>query len=114
MKLGAYSIFDKLADVYFKPFFVGQDGEAHRMFIDLVNDEKTVLNRHPQDYSLYRIGEFNDNSGELIKTTPKHLANATTVLRKLTNKFNIDELVKENDKELINLTEVNNEAKAKS
>lgn len=106
MKLGAYSIFDKKADVYSKPFFVGQDGEASRMFIDLVNDSKTTLHRHPEDYSLYRIGEFNDNSGEIIKCLPKHITNATTVKKSETNLFEDIGKVVEDKKNLINMHEV--------
>ena len=79
MKLGIYSIFDKKSDVYSNPMFFKKDGEATRTFSDITNDPKTTLYNHPEDYSLYMIGYFNDNSGELIKNPPRHVMNATTV-----------------------------------
>lgn len=79
MKKGIYSIFDKKSDVFANPMFFLKDGEATRTFSDITNDPKTTIYSHPEDYSLYMIGTFNDNSGEIVKNNPKHIVNATTV-----------------------------------
>lgn len=65
MKLMSYCFFDSAAGVYQRPFFLGADGEATRLFVDLVNEKDHAMNRHPNDYSIFRIGSFNDVSGRL-------------------------------------------------
>ncbi len=66
MMLRAYSIFDVASGLYQRPFFVGADGEALRLFIDLVAEKDHPVGKHPNDYSLFRLGEFNDISGVLV------------------------------------------------
>ncbi len=66
MKLNAYCIFDTAAAVYQRPFFVGQDGEATRMFCDLTGELEHPVGKHPEDYALFRVGTFNDNDGKMI------------------------------------------------
>lgn len=65
MKLNVYSIYDSKAQAYNKPFYFHYDGEAIRAFADTVEDPKSVINRHPADYRLYRIGDFDDRGGVL-------------------------------------------------
>lgn len=59
----AYSVFDVKASVYGTPFFFHNDKMAIRVFSDLVNDPSSSLNRHPEDYSLWSLGEYDDNVG---------------------------------------------------
>ena len=40
--------------------------EARRLASDCVSDSQTPMSRHPQDFRLVRIAEFDDNSGVLI------------------------------------------------
>lgn len=61
----AFSIYDEKAKVFHQPFYFSQRGEAVRVISDTVSDPKTSLNRHPEDYKLYQIGSFDDNSGRL-------------------------------------------------
>lgn len=68
MKLKVFSIFDVKAKVYSNPFFMPQSGQAMRAFGDLVVDEKSEVCRHPEDYSLFQVGEYDDNSGIFDKT----------------------------------------------
>lgn len=72
-----YSILDLKAGAFCTPFFLTNDNLARRAFGDAVLDSSTGVNKHPEDYNLYRIGEFDDNSGELIKIKcPEFLAKA--------------------------------------
>ncbi len=66
MKLNAYCIFDSAASVYQRPFFVGADGEAVRLFIDLVEEKDHPVGKHPECYSLFRVGSFNDQNGSIV------------------------------------------------
>lgn len=67
MKQIVYSVFDDKAGVYGTPIFVNSQGIAVRSFSDAVKESGSVFARHASDYKLYRIGEFDNVSGELIK-----------------------------------------------
>lgn len=64
MIYGVYSVFDQRVKCYAQPFYAANNEVAARMFSDVVNDTGTVVGRHPSDFSLHRIGSFNDNLGE--------------------------------------------------
>ncbi len=66
MKLNAYSIFDSASGLYMRPFFNGSDGEAKRAFGDIAMDAEHPIGMHPEDYSLHRIGIFDDNTAKII------------------------------------------------
>lgn len=76
MKQNIYSIFDAAAGVYNVPFFQNNDALALRAFSDLANDQDTTIGRHPNDYTLYRIGTFNIETGLVEAENPASLANA--------------------------------------
>lgn len=77
MILKVYALIDLKAGNYGTPFFCASNGLAIRMFSDLVRDPKTTLSRHPDDFQLFCLGEFDDNSGELISLNkPEYLSKA--------------------------------------
>lgn len=65
MKLNAYTIFDVASGTYMRPFFTGADGEAKRGFKDIASDAEHAVGQHPEDYTLYRVGSWNDVTGKL-------------------------------------------------
>jgi len=65
MKTQLYGIFDTAAGVYQKPFFGQSDGEVIRSFQDISVDAEHPIGRHPEHYSLYRLGTFDDNNGKV-------------------------------------------------
>lgn len=76
MILKVYALTDLKAGNYSTPFFCASNGLAIRMFSDLVRDPKTTLSRHPDDFQLFCLGEFDDNSGELTSKKPEFLSKA--------------------------------------
>lgn len=70
MKINIYSVFDVKSQLYGTPFFMLRDEIAQRAFADLVNDKSTMVSRHPEDFLLYKIGEFWDDSGNVSSTIP--------------------------------------------
>lgn len=86
MKVNVYSIFDEKAAAYAPPFFMGHNGQAIRAFSDLVEDNKSAISRHPADYTLYKLGEFDDNSGVIKGVQPEFLARASDFVSKDINK----------------------------
>jgi len=65
MKLIIIAVKDRAADLYGKPFYVRTRAEAIRSFTDEVNNKQSQINQHPEDYDLYEIGTFDEDSGEL-------------------------------------------------
>lgn len=63
MKLKVFSILDTKADVFHAPFYFGAVGLAVRAFKDLANDSNSTVSRHPDDFRLFEIGVFDDQSG---------------------------------------------------
>lgn len=71
-----YSIHDSKADAYLPPFFLHADGMATRSFQDCITDPEHAFGKHPQDYTLFNIGTFNDKTSELEYFSPiKNLGN---------------------------------------
>lgn len=88
MKLNAYSIYDTASGAYTRPFFLQSDAQALRTFKDVCNDSEHEIGKHPEDYTLFRIGIFDDNRAELIKETPEALATALEMVAKARNPQN--------------------------
>lgn len=81
MKLIAYSVFDSKSGVYSTPYFYVNDATAIRAFTLAVNDERSNINAFPGDYTLYKIGDFDDNVAILSQCNPIPICNAVSVHR---------------------------------
>jgi hypothetical protein len=75
MKMQIVSIFDRAAKLYSRPAFVQSRAAAVRSFGDEVRTvrENNDLNKHPGDFELTLIGEFDDETGTLIPITPERI-----------------------------------------
>jgi len=72
-----FSIFDHKAKAYGLPFYQRQSGEAIRSFSDLANDEKSNVCKHPEDYTLFLLGDFDESTGVMeLEKTPSPIAKA--------------------------------------
>lgn len=65
----AYTIYDSKVEAYMKPFFAMSDGDALRSFVDAINSPDSPFFRHPDDYTLFQIGVYDDTHAELKSTT---------------------------------------------
>lgn len=84
MKMKIYAIYDSVSVAYMQPFFCINEQVAMRHFRNLANDSQSNIARNPQDFVLYQIGTFDDQSAEIIADTPaKHLGVATSYLETL-------------------------------
>lgn len=65
MKLTLCTVKDRAADAFGRPMFVRSIGEAIRSFSDEVNRkaEDNQLYNHSDDFDLFELGEFDDNTG---------------------------------------------------
>ncbi len=71
MKLEIYSVYDSKAEAYLPPFFLANDGMATRIFESCANDSKHQFGAFPADYTLFRIGSFQDETA-IITTSKTH------------------------------------------
>lgn len=71
--LKAYAIMDLKMKLFNSPFFTQNSAVATRMFADSVNGENNVVTKHPEDFALYEIGEFDPESGLLVASHPVNL-----------------------------------------
>lgn len=72
MKLPVYAVRDV------RSTFTGltidtNDATAARNFSHAVMQVGSIMNSHPQDFSLYRLGEFDTDTGILIPLSPIQL-----------------------------------------
>ena len=65
-----YDGFDSCAAVYDRPFVAQSDGVAVRSFGDIAKDVKHPIGAHPEHYMLFRVGSFNDGTGEIVPVVP--------------------------------------------
>lgn len=80
MIIKCYAVLDaKIADFHLAIFDIKDEG-AIRQFADAVNDKQTKWNRHPEDYSLWYVGEFDTSKGSLKGDVPQNLVNAVAIM----------------------------------
>lgn len=65
-----YSVYDRKTLTYLPPYFSVTDGSAVRMLSGELQDPKSMLSRHPNDYVLFFVGEFNDQDGAVAPAHP--------------------------------------------
>lgn len=70
MKLRMYAVYDRKATVFARPFCSPNDAMAKRSFEAAKLDSNTELSKFPQDFGLYLLGEFDDDSGEITGFHP--------------------------------------------
>lgn len=75
MNLLIVSVRDGASAAFGRPFFVVARGQAIRSFQDEVNrqDNNNDLHKHPEDFDLYCVGIFDDNTGQIVGQPPELL-----------------------------------------
>lgn len=80
MKL--FSTYDEKLQQFMQPFPAQTLGVAERSMQDEVNRKDSQLAAHPEDYSLYYIGDFNESDGFLSALQPVQLVCRASTLVK--------------------------------
>lgn len=63
MKILVVAIRDSAVDAFSPPFFVPSTAAAVRSFGDALRDPQGAMGKHPADYTLYQLGEFDEDTG---------------------------------------------------
>lgn len=80
---GVYSVYDEVSGLFGFPVLFPRDAVATRNFGDIIGSDGTVLHSHPADFSLKRIGFFDEHTGELISTPVVIVARGSDFVQRL-------------------------------
>lgn len=76
-----FSVWDSKTEAYMQPFFSPTIGSGIRAFTDACSDPQSMLAKHPGDFSLHHIGEFEDSTGTLVDQNAVALGNGEDYLK---------------------------------
>jgi len=77
-----YSIYDEKAKLFSPPFFVKNVMLAVRSVNGAATEPTSQLAKFPNDYSLYRICNFNEESGDVENASPAHIVSIQQIIEK--------------------------------
>ena len=69
MNLKVFSIYDAKAGAFNQPFFMHTFGQAERAFRDEVDSPTSLISKHPEDFTLFDLGVFDDSTGLITPHT---------------------------------------------
>jgi len=61
-----FAVFDSKVGVFEKPFCMRSNAEGMRSFADEVGRPDSMIGLHPEDYSLFRVGAFDQTAGMVV------------------------------------------------
>lgn len=80
-KLHILAIRDRQLDAFISPFPMQSLGQGIRGFRDEVNNPQSDLHKHPEDYELYHIADFDQNTGTIVALErPQQIAIAANLI----------------------------------
>lgn len=80
MRTKYFSVYDKPVGAFLPPFAARTVGEAERMFSTACSDPSHQFAKHSADYTMFYVGEFDDNSGIFHPCEPQRLLSAIECL----------------------------------
>lgn len=75
-----FAVYDSKSESYTPPFYDHAEGRALRTFADCCNDKDHQFGKHPADYTLFNVGEFDDNLGTINQDKIISVANGLTLI----------------------------------
>ena len=63
MQLEIVSVYDVKADIFSTPVFTASQATAKRDFADVAQNPESKICKHPEDYRLFLLGMFDDETG---------------------------------------------------
>lgn len=77
---------DRAIDAFMQPFHAQALGQAIRSFADEINNTQSEMAKHPEDYDLYYLGDFDNIKGQFTNLPePQQIAIGKNV--KIQNEF---------------------------
>lgn len=85
MKVSLYAVYDRCSGVYDGPIPGRADAEMIRNFTHMCGNSESKISQSPEDYTLFKLGLWNDGTGELESIVPEKLINGAEALHSVTN-----------------------------
>lgn len=63
--LKLFTVYDSKTETYLRPFCLLTKGEAIRGFSETSNDPQSQICKYPADFTLFELGEFDDQTATL-------------------------------------------------
>jgi len=113
MILKIFTVHDSKAEAYLPPFHMPSRGLVIRAFTESVNDPKTSFYKYPSDFTLFEIGEYDDQKGTITSYTTKqaiglaldYVTRTAQTIQDLRDAFNAspigDALMPEKDRKIL-------------
>jgi len=76
-KLNVFTVLDDKAAAFLSPFFMPTIAVALRSFGSECRNPESNFAKFPEDYSLYHIGEYDEQSGSITPIIPVFLSRAS-------------------------------------
>lgn len=83
--LRLFCLHDSAIQSFLRPFWSDHKGNAIRSFQQLVNDKSNPDNmvaNHPDQFTLFELGTFNPETGEIQTCIPQSLGNGVEFIKK--------------------------------
>lgn len=78
-----YSVRDSKSNAFNPPFYAINEETGLRSFAQLVLDPAQTVSKFPEDFDLYHVGDYDDESGKISpQETPVHVQKAISVLNR--------------------------------
>lgn len=71
------AVHDAALACFLNPFVVPHIGGAIRSFMDEAKNPESPVHKHPEDYDLYLIGDYDTDTGMITPQVPMQIASAT-------------------------------------
>ena len=78
MTYNIYTVKDELTGTFLNPSVINSDNEAKRIFKYQVNNTG-VWKDNPEDFSLYKVATFDDETGTIVGIKPEKLCGGRSV-----------------------------------
>lgn len=83
MELKMYSFQDQKAGIFYPPIYKPTYAEAEREFSNIVNYKGSTMNNNPEDFHMYYIGTYDNNTGKVEPVEPpQHLIAAHQLVKR--------------------------------
>lgn len=79
-----YSVKDIKSELFANPFIQENNAVAIRNFGTACEDEKSKLNKYPEDFVLHHIGTYNFTSGAIEPSNPSAISTASEFVTQTT------------------------------
>lgn len=76
-----YAVLDKASKTTAHPFSFQTDRDAVDGFRQVANDKNTSIGKHPDDFALYALGEYDPRTMSFDITEPKLIIGANELLQ---------------------------------